>query len=148
MDALDCTNLRRTVAQVEHLLLVPLIQSVLKYAVKNQNYESNSDNKYLAIGEAFALSLLPFLAAKNPDATQTVERNMILSSTLQPVFDGSQAVADAILPVMQDLGVNCDLVGIQEGIQVCSSSASSTSIFALHMLSLSFMWGTASVMMF
>jgi hypothetical protein len=42
-------------------LLVPLIQSVLKYAVKNQNYESNSDNKYLAIGEAFALSMLPFL---------------------------------------------------------------------------------------
>jgi hypothetical protein len=111
--------LRRTVAQVEHLLLVPLIQSVLKYAVKNQNYESNSDNKYLAIGKSFALSLLPFLAAKNPDATQTVERNMILSSSLQPVFDGSQAVTDAILPVMLDLGVNCDLVGIQEGIQPC-----------------------------
>jgi hypothetical protein len=45
---------------------VPLIQSVLKYAVKNQNYESNSDNKHLAIGEAFALSLLPFLAVKIP----------------------------------------------------------------------------------
>eukprot|EP00978_Attheya_sp_CCMP212_P002787 scaffold5695_cov38-Attheya_sp.AAC.2 len=89
---------------VEHLLLVPLIQSVLKYEVKNQNYESNSDNKHLAIGKKFALSLLPFLAAKNPDATQALECNMILSANLQPVFEGSQAVADARLPMMQDLG--------------------------------------------
>jgi hypothetical protein len=133
---------------VEHLLLVPLIQSVLKYAVKNQNYESNSDNKYLAIGEAFALSMLPFFAAKNPNATQALERNMILSANLQPVFEGSQAVADALLPVMQDLGVDCNIVGIQEGIQLCSPSASSTSTFSLRMLSVSFMWGTAAVMMF
>mmetsp|Transcript_2286 Transcript_2286/g.4163 ORF Transcript_2286/g.4163 Transcript_2286/m.4163 type:complete len:96 (-) Transcript_2286:77-364(-) len=83
------------------------------------NYESNSNNKYLAIGDAFALSLLLFFAAKNPNATQALERNMILSANLQPVFEGSQAVADALLPVMLDLGVNCDLVGIQEGIQPC-----------------------------
>jgi hypothetical protein len=75
---------------------------------------------------------------------------MILDPSLQPVFDGSQAVADAILPVMQDLGVNCDLVGIQEGIQLCSPSASfsSTSTFSLHVLSVLFMGGTAAVMMF
>eukprot|EP00978_Attheya_sp_CCMP212_P034366 scaffold143734_cov28-Attheya_sp.AAC.2 len=96
---------------VEHLLLVPLIQSVLKYEVKNQNYESNSDNKHLAIGKKVAFTLLPFLATKNPDATQALECNMILSANLQPVFEGSQAVTDARLPMMQDLGVNCSLVG-------------------------------------
>eukprot|EP00978_Attheya_sp_CCMP212_P031815 scaffold121745_cov35-Attheya_sp.AAC.2 len=113
--------------------------SVLKYEVKNQNYESNSDNKHLAIGKKFALSLLPFLAAKNPDATQALECNMILSANLQPVFEGSQAVADARLPMMQDLGVNCSLVGIQEGIQICDNTgtrnySSTPSTFSLHIV--------------
>jgi hypothetical protein len=154
LDALDCTNLRRTVAQVEHLLLVPLIQSTLKYASKNQDYQSNSDSKDLAMGEAFALSLLPFLASKDPEASQTLERNMILSTTVKPVFDGSQAVANALLPVMQDLGVDCNLVGIQEGIQICdnkgtrNNSSLAPPTFSLHMLSVLFIGGVAAVMMF
>eukprot|EP00978_Attheya_sp_CCMP212_P021905 scaffold64406_cov53-Attheya_sp.AAC.3 len=42
-----------------------MLESVLKYEVKNQK-ECNSDNKYLAIGKAFALSLLPFWPPKIP----------------------------------------------------------------------------------
>lgn len=122
LDAYDCPNLQRTVRKLEHLSLIPLIQSVMRYAIKNERHSWNSDSKDLAEGEAFALSVLPVLAAYDPVGQMVAEENMIVAEGREPVVDGAQSVADAFDGIMRKFGLECQYVGESDGVDSCNLS--------------------------
>jgi len=120
LDAYDCANLRKTVKDIQHLSVIPLVQSVVRYAIKNERHTWNSDSKDLAEGEAFALSVLPILKAYDPVGQSMVEENMIRETGKEPVIGGAQVVADAFRPIMDKFGIECHYVGRSEGVDFCS----------------------------
>mmetsp|Transcript_13962 Transcript_13962/g.26336 ORF Transcript_13962/g.26336 Transcript_13962/m.26336 type:complete len:764 (-) Transcript_13962:136-2427(-) len=119
LDAYDCKALGRTVGKIEHLSLIPLFQSVVRYAIKNEKHGWDSSSKDLAEGEAFALSVLPILAAYDPVGQAIVEENMILAEGREPVLDGAQAVADAFHGVSAKFGLGCQYIGESDGVDFC-----------------------------
>mmetsp|Transcript_62542 Transcript_62542/g.184968 ORF Transcript_62542/g.184968 Transcript_62542/m.184968 type:complete len:755 (-) Transcript_62542:155-2419(-) len=126
LDAYDCANLQRTVRKVEHLSLIPLIQSVMRYAIKNEQHSWDSPSKDLAEGEAFAMALLPILAAYDPVGQSVVEENMVIVEGREPVVDGAQAVADAFDGIMHKFGLQCQYIGESDGVDSCNMSKMSS----------------------
>jgi len=122
LDAYDCTKLEQTVHKIEHLSLIPLMQSVIRYAIANEKHAWNSPSKDLAEGEAFALAVLPILAKYDPVAQDIVEENMIVTEGREPVIGGAQAVADAFYGVMTTFGLECEFVGASDGVDTCKMS--------------------------
>lgn len=120
----DCTNFEKTASRVLHLMLVPLIQSAIWYAIRNEKFNPDSIDKDLVIGEVMASSVLPIVARYDDNAASEIERNMILSYNVSPVSEGPQAVANAFFRILDDIGWGCDYVGQAEGIDTCEQYAS------------------------
>lgn len=112
----DCINFEKTASRALHLMLLPLIQSTIWYAIRN---EKAAKDKELAIGEAMAYSVLPIVSKYDEDAATLIERNMIRSNGVAPVAEGPQSVANAFFEILDNIGWGCDFVGQAQGIDTC-----------------------------
>mmetsp|Transcript_18096 Transcript_18096/g.39114 ORF Transcript_18096/g.39114 Transcript_18096/m.39114 type:complete len:724 (-) Transcript_18096:113-2284(-) len=112
----DCTNFEKTASRVLHLMLVPLIQSTIWYAIRNAK---SATEENLAIGEAMAYSVLPIVSKYDENAASVIERNMIRSDGVPPVAEGPQYVANAFFQILDNIGWGCDYIGQAEGIDAC-----------------------------
>lgn len=118
----DCANFDKTFSRALHLLLLPLIQSTIWYAIRNQDAAATDEG--VAIGQAMALSVLPIVQKYHPDDASAIERNMIMSDGTRPVFEGPQTVANAFYQIFDEMGWGCDYVGQAEGIDACQRDVS------------------------
>jgi len=120
----DCPNFEKTVSRALHLMIVPLIQSVIWYAIKNEGLDASSNDDGLVIGEVAAKSVLPIVEKFDPTAARIIERNMVRSEdNFVPVVDGPQEVANAFYFVLDEIGWGCDYVGHTEGVDACQFDA-------------------------
>eukprot|EP00986_Skeletonema_menzelii_P000647 scaffold186_cov129-Skeletonema_menzelii.AAC.3 len=116
----DCLNFEKTVSRTLHLMVVPLVQSVIWYAIKNEGLDASSNDDGLVIGEVAAKSVLPIVKKFDPNAARIIERNMVSSEVnFVPVVDGPQAVANAFYLVLDEIGWGCDYVGHADGVEAC-----------------------------
>ncbi|KAL3902947.1 MAG: hypothetical protein SGARI_005600, partial [Bacillariaceae sp.] len=96
LDALECDMLEQTADKIKQLSFVPLMQSVLRYAVQNEQQSGDSGSRDLALGEVFALAVIPIVQMFDPESAALLEENMIVRQGASPVRDGSQEVANAL----------------------------------------------------
>ncbi len=115
----DCVNFEKTSSRALHLMLLPLIQSSIWYAMQNEKLELNSNDKGLVIGEILALSILPIVKLYDETAAGVIERNMLQQSEATPVVDGAQAVANAFYQVLDEIGWGCEYLGQAEYVDAC-----------------------------
>lgn len=115
----DCVNFEKTASRALHLMLLPLIQSTIWYAMQNEKLEFNSNDEGLVIAEILALSVLPIVKLYDETAADVIERNMLQQSVSTPVVDGAQAVANAFYQVLDEIGWGCEYLGQAEDIDAC-----------------------------
>ena len=114
----DCTNFEKTASRVLHLMILPLIQSTIWYAIRS---EKTATEESLAIGESSAFSVLPIVSKYDKNAASVIERNMVRVDGVTPVSEGPQAVANAFYEILNDIGWGCDFVGKAEGVDACEN---------------------------
>ena len=120
LDAFDCDNLSKTVTRMQHLLLIPVIQSTLRYAVENEKLnDSSAGDATLAEGETFALSVLPIIKSYDETAAQVIQENMVIQSGVKPVRDGAQVVANGFYEALDEFGISCVFVGASSQVDAC-----------------------------
>mmetsp|Transcript_36472 Transcript_36472/g.78754 ORF Transcript_36472/g.78754 Transcript_36472/m.78754 type:complete len:733 (+) Transcript_36472:125-2323(+) len=115
----DCVNFEKTASRVLHLMLVPLIQSTIYYAIINEKLDRDSTDESLATGEALAYSLLPIVYKYDKKAGAVIKRNMVRTPGVKPVAEGPQAVANAFYKILDDIGFGCEYIGQHNGIDAC-----------------------------
>eukprot|EP00581_Thalassiosira_minuscula_P008935 CAMPEP_0183707118 /NCGR_PEP_ID=MMETSP0737-20130205/3768_1 /TAXON_ID=385413 /ORGANISM="Thalassiosira miniscula, Strain CCMP1093" /LENGTH=931 /DNA_ID=CAMNT_0025934699 /DNA_START=100 /DNA_END=2895 /DNA_ORIENTATION=+ len=115
----DCVNFETTATRALHLMLVPLVQSTIWYAILNEELSSDSTETSLVVGEAAALSVLPIVSKYDEEAAAVIERNMIRTEGIKPVVEGPQAVANAFFNIIDDIGLGCEYIGEAEGFDAC-----------------------------
>jgi hypothetical protein len=106
LDALECGMLEKTAEHVKRLSLVPLMQSVLKYAIENEQLPADSFSPNLALGEVFAMAIIPIVQIYDPASASVLEANMLTESAVKPVGDGAQAVANALGAAATAMGIS------------------------------------------
>mmetsp|Transcript_26986 Transcript_26986/g.63105 ORF Transcript_26986/g.63105 Transcript_26986/m.63105 type:complete len:471 (-) Transcript_26986:155-1567(-) len=106
IDALECDMLEKTAESIKTTTLIPLLQSVLKYAILNDGLPADSPSANLALGEIFSLAIIPILQLYDPPSALILEENMITHSGIKPVRGGSQQVANAIGSAAHAMGIN------------------------------------------
>jgi hypothetical protein len=106
LDALQCDILGKTAKKIKELTLVPLMQSVLSYAIQNEQLSADSSNADLALGEIFAMAIIPIMRLYDEPSATIVEENMIVQSGITPVRDGAQVVANALGSFSTSVGLN------------------------------------------
>ncbi len=149
IDAMECTSFEKTVKQIKLVSLVPIMQSVMRYAIQNQELPASSDSTDLAFGEVYALAIIPIMESIDPAASAIVKENMIYQDGIQPVRDGAQAVADAMGTFAVAAGLRCSLLGYTPQAKPCRYHGGSTAsslksviltTLASAALSLFFLW--------
>ncbi len=124
----NCDALQKTTREIEELLLVPLIQGTLRYAIANEKLLFFDKSKDLAEGYVFSHSVLPYVAEVDGDAAGVIKRNMDFQFDSEPVRDGARKVFQAFASAVPKMGVDCELVGTVNGLGgVCDRSSSSPS---------------------
>lgn len=119
LDAFDCESLSKTVSRLQHHLLIPVIQSTLRYAAENEKLSESNLDKTVAEGEAFALSVLPVIKSYDEPAAQVISENMVVQAGVKPVRDGAQVVADAFYEALDEFGISCTYVGASGQVDAC-----------------------------
>jgi len=120
-NALDCGNLERSTDRIQHLMLLPIIQSTIRYAIINEGLSSLSTNADLAEGETFALSVLPIIAQYDANSAALIQENMEVRAGQPMVRDGPQEVADAFYESLTEgFGYSCALVGAAPQADACA----------------------------
>lgn len=120
LDAFDCDNLAKTIDRMQHLLLLPIVQSTIRFAIiLNADLNTPSTNVALAEGEAFAVAVLPIIAKYDKESAEIIAENMIFREGVKPVVDGPQVVADAFYQALDEFGYSCSLVGTTEQADAC-----------------------------
>lgn len=149
----DCSNFEKTMSRALHLMFVPLIQSVIWYAIKNEGLSASSNDDGVVIGEVAAKTVLPIVEKYDPNAARIIERNMVRSEeNFIPVVDGPQAVANAFYFVLEEIGWGCDYIGHAEGVEACqlepaarprnyAVSSKQGAVTILVLLSSTIVWG-------
>merc|ERR1719491_494835 len=121
IETTSCNNLKDTVQRLEHLLLIPVMQSVIEYARLIESRPSMGSSVEIAMGEAYANAILPMVATYSEPAADVIAKNMLVNGVGTMVPDGPQAVADAINVVIRDFGVECQFVGKRFDIDTCKN---------------------------
>jgi hypothetical protein len=119
LDAYDCDNLSKTIQRIQHLILLPIIQSSILYASLNQGLADTSTTGGLADGEAFALAILPVISKYDKDAAEVIEENLVFRDGVSPSQDGPQVIADAFFQALDEFGYSCALVGAISDADAC-----------------------------
>lgn len=115
----DCAAMDAAANKIAHLTLIPVMQGVMRYGIKNESKGADSGHKDIAEGEIFSKSVLPVMAHYNSAAADVIEANMLMKTGVKPVADGSQYVASALGSVAPDFGVTCDELGSAEESDPC-----------------------------
>lgn len=118
MEAPDCQTLAEDSRRIMHLVMIPVIQAIIWYAVKLQYLGADSTDQRLAEAEAITRAILPIVNTYSSPASDILERNMLMSGT-QPVPDGAQVVAHALYDILDDFGIDCVQIGTFEGVNAC-----------------------------
>ena len=111
IDATECTTLEKTATQLKLASMVPILQTVLRYAIQNEELTTPSESVYVALGETFALAIIPIMELIDPSSSAILQENMIFQDGIPPVRDGAQAVADAIGNFAVSAGLRCSVLG-------------------------------------
>jgi hypothetical protein len=111
LDALECGMLEKTAEHIKRLSLVPLMQSVLRYAIQNEKQPADTYSTDLALGEVYALAIIPIVQIYDPAAATVLEENMLLQPGVKPVGDGVQAVANALGAAATSIGLSSRELG-------------------------------------
>eukprot|EP00980_Cylindrotheca_fusiformis_P024516 scaffold11979_cov130-Cylindrotheca_fusiformis.AAC.4 len=127
IDALDCVRFSETAQEIQKLTLVPLLQSIIRYAILNEKLEAGSPREELAFGETYALAVLPIIKAVDENLANIIQENMIFWEDVKPVRDGAQTVADAVGSAAVSLGIRCSLLGSTSQANPCRNVASASS---------------------
>lgn len=138
LDAADCENLEKTASRVKNSILVPLMQSTLRFAVQNEGREPTEQHEDLALGEAYALAIIPIIEDLDSSAAQIIKESMLVFDGTPMVRDGSQAVADALGSVADAIGVGCESIGLTSQVDPCRKLGRSSSSRLRVILSVSF----------
>mmetsp|Transcript_4087 Transcript_4087/g.9480 ORF Transcript_4087/g.9480 Transcript_4087/m.9480 type:complete len:740 (-) Transcript_4087:3220-5439(-) len=128
IDALDCDRLESTAENIKRLTLIPLLQSIVRYAVLNEGLEASSTKEDLALGETYALAVLPIIDAVDENSGEVIRENMIHNDKLKPVSAGAQKVADAVGAAAVALGIKCSHLGSTSQADPCRNIESSSAI--------------------
>mmetsp|Transcript_1686 Transcript_1686/g.1899 ORF Transcript_1686/g.1899 Transcript_1686/m.1899 type:complete len:779 (+) Transcript_1686:110-2446(+) len=116
---LDCENLERSADRIRHLIMLPLIQSTIRYAVLNQGLSASSKSVNLALGEVYSLAVLPLVSKYDDNAAQVIQENMVIRTDARVVPDGPQKVSNAFYQALDDFGYSCALVGFTIQADAC-----------------------------
>lgn len=135
----DCTNFETTLSRTLHLMLLPMIQNTIWYAIRKEKTTSTDED--LAAGKAAALSLLPIVSKYDKGAASIISREMVADDGDDI---GSQSVANAFYLIMDDIGYGCAYLGQVEGIDPCEQYDKINSISAGSMIP----WGLGSALIF
>jgi hypothetical protein len=119
LDRNNCVNIEKSANRAMHLMLVPIIQNNIWYAIQNQGLPANSTSSDLIVGKVLALSVLPIVTKYDPDAAAVIERNMVQLEGTKPVPDGAEAVAGAFYKVLDNIGWGCKYLGEAAGVGAC-----------------------------
>ncbi len=113
-------TLERYVADLIRMLLVPIMQSVIKYALQNQFQTRGSDDVNIALGESYTESIVPIISSYDPQSGLLLMDNMMPVDNFQLlVANGPQAVADSFLAVPD---LDCNLIGKSFEVDACLNS--------------------------
>jgi hypothetical protein len=123
-----CGELRRATTEIETLMLIPLIQSTLRYANANAQLDKGTTDKGLAEGFVFARAVLPRVEDANRDAADTINENMDFQFLKKPVHEGPAAVWNAFARAYGPMGVECELVGATESFDACAGATSPSDV--------------------
>lgn len=116
---MNCNFMDRTSKIIAYLLLIPMIQSVIKYAISNQYLEWNKeDDVDVELGQIYARFLYPIYSEFSEASAKTLQNNMIPKFDYL-VTDGPQAVADAYLDVAKEIGIQCEYIGKSSEVDGC-----------------------------
>ena len=137
IDATDCTNLEATANNIKNEILVPLMQSVLRYAISEQSLDASSSSADLAYGESFALAIIPIIKTFDSAAADIIAQNMIVASGAKLVRDGAQVVADALGAAAKANGLGCSSIGYTSQVDPCKNNGGRSSASTLQPLLLS-----------
>lgn len=127
-NVLDCGNLAKSADRIQHLILLPVIQSTIRDAILNRGLNATSMKGDLAGGEAFALSVLPIVARYDQKAAQLIRENMEVNAGVPAVRDGPQAVANAFYQALDEFGYSCALVGSTPQADACALEGGFTNV--------------------
>lgn len=119
LDASDCDNLERTARRIEKVVLVPLIQSALRYATVAEKQSTSEGSVEAALGEIFAFSVLPILSTVDPASAEVIRESMEVTEGATPVRDGAQTVADAFGAAAEEWGIDCPDLGFTSQADPC-----------------------------
>jgi len=119
----NCSKLEDHVINIADLVLLPLFQSVIKYALIGEAYPANELDPVLAKGEVAALSILPIIDFFNESDAIAVALNMVIEKDIEPVKDGAYAVSEALKGTFHKMNYNCSFMGNTEHVDVCKFEA-------------------------
>lgn len=111
IDALSCDMLEKTAASVKAKTMIPLFQSIVKYAISIVNLPADSASDDVALGEIFAMAVIPIVKLYDEAAAQILEENMVTHSGIKPVRGGVQQVADAVGSAASAMGISPSEIG-------------------------------------
>ena len=119
LDALDCDNLEKTARRIEKMVIVPLVQSALRYATVAEKQSTSEGSVEAALGEVFAFSVLPILSTADPASAEVIRESMEVTEGATPVRDGAQTVADAFGTAAVEWGLECPDLGFSSQADPC-----------------------------
>lgn len=122
----DCSNIEKSANDAMHLMLLPIIQNTIWYAIQNQDLQANSTSTDLIVGKVLAQSILPIVKKFDEDAAMVIKRNMVDIDKTKPVPDGAEAVAYAFYHILDEIGWGCKYLGEAEGIGACQAQVKSS----------------------
>ena len=126
LEAGSCSALKRAVSGIEPLLLIPIIQSTLSYALANSRLDASPTDGDFAEGFVFSRAVLPLVEDVNRDSAEIINRNLDFKFGTKPVPDGSLAVFNAFATAYPGMNIDCNQLGQVEGIDPCTGVQTSS----------------------
>ena len=78
----------------------------MKYAILNEQHPADSTSADLALGEVYALAIIPILEIFDPPSALLLEENMLIQPGIKPIRGGVQQIANAIGSAANAMGIS------------------------------------------
>mmetsp|Transcript_885 Transcript_885/g.1267 ORF Transcript_885/g.1267 Transcript_885/m.1267 type:complete len:444 (+) Transcript_885:1-1332(+) len=128
LEAPDCKWFLKVDDDLQHLLLIPIIQSVLRFAVLNDGVMSDEDYASIAAGEVLALAVLPDIANHSETSANLIKESLVVvpGSSIPLVPNGPQEIANAFFEGLDGLPYGCEYIGETKEIDACAEATTTT----------------------
>jgi hypothetical protein len=134
LDAMDCNNLEKTANSIKKLMVLPLMQSTIRYAIQNEGLSIGSQSQDLPLGEAYALAIIPIIAMVDQASADIIEENMVVRGGAALVRDGAQEVGTAVGAAAMAMGMTCESIGYTSQVDPCTENGGRSSAQILRPL--------------